>query len=171
MKHQYVSRWIGGLLKQGKRPKFRILYEVPDGESWQEHERRIIARCLETNRPIVNSTAGGEGLVMFTPEQRERHRQGIIASFTPENRKRRGDAAKARWANPEFRAKTIAAQKAAAARPENRSRLAKGVRRSPEGEARRVAAVKAYYENPENRERAAKHANRLRGPDGKMHRL
>lgn len=166
MKHRYVSRWIGGLLKQGKSPKFRILYQVPADEDWQEHERKMIARCLATGRPMVNSTAGGEGLVMFTPEQREHHRKGIIASFTPENRKRRGDAAKARWADPQFRARAIAAQKAAAARPENRSRLAKGVSRSPEGEARRLAGLKSYNDRPEVKQRAAELLAKRRGANG-----
>lgn len=167
-KHQYVSRWIGGLLKKGLRPRMRILHRVPDGESWQEHERRLIARCISSGRPMVNGTEGGEGYLMLTDEQREEHRQAIRASFTPESLRRRSASAKALWADPERRARIVAAQKSAASKPMHRARLAKGVKRSPEGEARRVAAVRAYFADPQNKAAAAKRAAKQRGPDGRM---
>lgn len=143
-KPQYVSRWIAALLRDGKRPRFRVLYRVPDGENWQDHERQMIQRFIAASRPMVNTAEGGGGCAGLTSEQKERQREALCASFTPENRKRRSEAAKARWANPEWRGKTIAAQKAAAALPRNRIRLAKGVNRSPEGEARRLAGLKIF---------------------------
>lgn len=163
----YAARWIRKLLREGLKPRFRVLFRVPDGESWKDHECRTIKLCRETGRPVVNGTLGGEG-TFLNPEIESRRRESLKASFTPESLRRRSESAKALWSDPEKRARIVAAQKAAAAKPVHRARLAKGVKRSTEGEARRIAAVKAYFQNPRNKAAAAERATNRRGPDGRM---
>jgi hypothetical protein len=58
-----VGDWIRELLADGDRPKLVVLEVVPDGEDWQEAERRWISALPN----LLNGSPGGEGSTTRRP--------------------------------------------------------------------------------------------------------
>jgi hypothetical protein len=88
------ARWLRSL---DAPPQLLILEEIPAGADWQEAERRWIAHFRAEGADLTNHTDGGEGLCGASAETRAK----LSAS------------AKARMADPAFRAKVFTAERAA----------------------------------------------------------
>ena len=102
----WKDRWIAKLLSDGMKPSMVILEEVPDGASWQEAETRWITSAIALGWPLTNTAAGGNGSSPLNDAARARKFERMGA---PETRRKMSDAAKARWANSEKRARAVAA--------------------------------------------------------------
>jgi hypothetical protein len=72
-RRNHRHHWLNSLVKKGLKPQTVIL-EIVTVETWQERERFWIAQFSN----LVNSTAGGEGLV--NPSDEVRKRIGAISA-------------------------------------------------------------------------------------------
>lgn len=139
-----TARWIKKLKRSGLRPTIEVLFTVPVGESWQEHEKRCISEALAAGLHLTNQSAGGEGVVFITDGDLVRAKAARKAGFTPEVRRRMSRSIKAAWADPEKRARIIEKQKTAANLPDRRIQLKAAARaKTTEGKLRQIAGVKA----------------------------
>jgi hypothetical protein len=121
------------------------VYVAFDADALNSAEIALIAQ----QKSALNTAKGGAG-----------HR-GVVS--TPEKRQRLSDAAKARWANPEWKANTVLALKAAHQTPEGVARgqalrAYKGVElrwaghvKKPKPVCDKSAAIKSSWTNPEVR--------------------
>lgn len=119
----HCANWIRKLLKGGEEPSVEVLFEVPEGESWQEAEISQIALHRAQGHRLTNATAGGEGAVITCPIIKEKSRQASIrAHARPEVKAKDSANSLANWARPEYREKHAAAMQEAFARPEVKAR-------------------------------------------------
>jgi len=148
LKH-HCSDWIRSLLSKGFRPEFEIIFEVPIGEDWEFHEKRLVTEYREAGQSLVNLTGGGRGFFDPSPSilaLRGEARRKYLKD-NPEAKDALGAAVAASWADPIRRAERIDAIKTAWKDPEKRRRFLDGMR--DEGAIkRRSAASKRRYENP-----------------------
>lgn len=153
----HCAHWIRQLLADGLRPVFNVVFEVPDDELWQDHEKRLIAEYRDAGACLTNLTGGGGGFYQADPELlrrrgrtrsaqfqisavKEAFRKSVTLSHAkPEVKRAHSDGAKNAWSDPDKRAMFISSMN------------------TPEALARRAAASKRRYENPEFR---AKHSDR-----------
>lgn len=128
--------WIRSLIKVGLYPEIEIMYSG-DGD-WKEHEIDLIRYCRLTGHPLTNLTDGGEG------------GSGIIT--TEQQRAALSARSKARWADPAYREKALAALRKAGKDPESRARrsvAAKSSSNRPEVKAKISQAQKEKWSDPE----------------------
>lgn len=131
----------------------QVLFEVPEGASWQEAEIEQIALHRAQGHRLTNSTAGGEGAVITCPIIREKSRQASIrAHARPEVKAKDSANSVANWARPEYREKHAAAMQAAFLRPEVKAvKSAASIKlwEDPEYKAAMSAKHKAINSDPE----------------------
>lgn len=143
----HTSRWLRLLQRRGLQPSFEILCRVPDGEDWQDYERRFIAEARAAGAFLTNQTNGGEGVAFSSEEDFDRAKAARKAGYTPEVRARAAERMRIKWADPEFRTRNIKRQKEVANTPERRRHLIRISRkgRTPDGERRRIEAVQQSF--------------------------
>lgn len=95
----HLRCWLIGVMNDGEKPMMEVLEEVPVSR-WKETERDWINQCRDHGIDLVNIADGGLG----------GGARGRVVS--EESRQKMRD----RWADPEWRAKTIAAKNAGKAR-------------------------------------------------------
>ena len=150
--HQ-TARWLRTLQEQGVSPVLDVLIEVPAGDDWRPHERRLIAEALRSGCRLTNQTVGGEGVELLAEADEQRRRDSMRASWTDARRAKHSARQKTTWANPEIRKRRIAGLKANAATPERRAELIAASRsRSTVVIQRLQDGSKAYWSRPENRQ-------------------
>ena len=94
----HLRCWLIGLMNDDERPMLEILEEVPISD-WQECERDWIKQCRDLGLDLVNSCPGGLG-------------GGIPASkLSEETIRKRSEAMKLKWQDPEHRKKVAEAKK------------------------------------------------------------
>lgn len=143
----HKQRWIAKVLAAGLQPSLVILEQV-SGEPWQDCERRWIAKALADGWPLTNVAKGGEGSSPLTEAERAKKIQRLR---DPETRRRMSESAKARWADPDKRAKAEAALKSDERRRIGRDRAI--ARATPEYREMMAAKSRAAWADPSKRER------------------
>jgi len=119
-KNPGFGAFLALLRKLNLTPIIELVSEFEDEADALFDEMRLIAlygrRDLHKG-PLFNLTDGGEGFsgAVRTPEWRASIRDALL---TDEQRTRNAEAAKARWSNPEYKAKTTAAIREALKDPE-----------------------------------------------------
>lgn len=155
----HCSDWIRSLLNAGLKPSLEVLFEVPGGEAWQLHEKRLIAEHRQQGDDLTNLTGGGEGFYAPNPELLARRGQSLRELWArPEMKARRRQATKETSNRPEIRAQRAASISSAWANPETKTRMLEGMR-TPEARARRAEATRRRNADPEF---AAKHAAKMK---------
>jgi group I intron endonuclease len=113
-----------------------------DADALNAAEIALIAEL----QPAYNATRGGKGLRPITVSE--------------ETKRKRSDAAKARWSNPQWRAKTVVSIQRASQTPEakdrgravagigNAARWAKHIKAQPESTRSLSEAIKASWQDP-----------------------
>lgn len=168
---------IRKIWKQGGQVQRYIVFETDDEQEAFNYERELIT--LYGRDTLANLTDGGDGASGARRSTETRTKQSVAlkaARGTPEARAASRDrmlrmyeedpavvekisaAAKARWANPEFRARASAAMRAAKARPETQIRIRaanKATANRPEAKARSRALGLAFLGTPEGRAAAS----------------
>lgn len=169
--HLAVSRWLAGVLDQGRTPSVTVLATASTPSMANELERSWIRWTRKGLRLVLlNRTCGGQG--RFDVEV---HSQAVKLALaaSPETRARMGEAMARRWADPEMRARMIAklrvvrsnpaareefsaAAKARWSNPDFKARMCKKnaeVASTPEARARRSAQLRETHARPEVREK------------------
>ncbi len=86
-KHKcYRTSWIKSLLTEGKKPKLKILQQVPQ-DTWEFWERAWIASAQDF--PLVNQTSGGEGCKDFNDDALGKMRSSHLGHKASEETKRK----------------------------------------------------------------------------------
>lgn len=137
-------RWINALRKAGAAPVAVELEQVP-AEEWQDAEQFWIQNMRAMGSPLLNVTAGGDGI--------HGHKHSI------ETRARMSESAARTNLNPEIVAARGEGVRKALASPEARARLSERLRESharPEIRAKLCAAAKQKANTPEFREMVAR---------------
>lgn len=89
-RRHHRNNWIRSILESGASPDFAIMFRVPDGDAWEPWERFFIAAARAFDLPLTNSTGGGEGVKLTTPEVRQKWLAGIArANADPVVKERR----------------------------------------------------------------------------------
>ena len=65
------SHWIQSLIRRGRKPRMKIIAEVPTWANWKDCERMWIDYARRSGWPLTNGTEGGDG-VIATAEVREK---------------------------------------------------------------------------------------------------
>ncbi len=144
--NHHCARWIRRLLRNNLAPEFEIVYEVPDGENWQEAEMRLISEYRALGHRLTNMTAGGDGFHDVHPEvirKRVAKYRVYMSAHADEINKRLREAN----ARPEARAAKSASIKAVWANPEHRSTYLAALQ-SPEARTNRRMAMLSRYADP-----------------------
>lgn len=156
----HTSRWIRTLLDAGLEPVLIVLTEVPKGADWREVERKYVADFEAEGVRLTNSTAGGEGLDYRDPEDRARYIANLTVAMAAYRKTPEGIASMARMFaaahTPEARRKRSEALKSFYEDPENRERCAatnREILSRPEVKAKRSQASTAMWQSPETREK------------------
>jgi len=93
----HLRCWLIGLMNDDERPMMEILEEIAVSD-WQECEKDWIKQCRDIGLDLVNSCPGGLG-------------GGVTrANMSEETRRKRSESAKARWQDPEWRARMMEAR-------------------------------------------------------------
>lgn len=170
----HTARWIRTLLTQSLAPVLQILLAVPDSEDWRDHERRIIDELRAQGCRLTNQTIGGEGVSLIEASDRERFRQAVKATWTPERLAGWSEISKARWTPDMRRASAERMRTQANTRwsdPDNRQKQSEITRNHMlGGRAKKMAEIQksdsayrdkqaartaTYWADPENRRAAA----------------
>lgn len=90
-KDSYCQRWIQSVLKQGKKPRLRIIEEC-DEDVWRDREQYWIAFYRAKGYLLTNITDGGDGVYPISLEKEVQRREGISSSrrgmrFSDDHRK------------------------------------------------------------------------------------
>lgn len=148
----YTANWIRKLHAQGLTPSAVEIFRVPEGESWQHHEMRLIREYREAGHPLTNSTGGGDGFHDVSDEVKVKRLASWRATFSkPGTRQRFSEAQKRSKDRPEVRRKMSASVKKAWQSEETKDRMMRGMR-TDEGRANRSMATLRRYQIPGQRE-------------------
>lgn len=144
-RHPQIPRfkWINGLKVKGLVPEVMELEAVSDG--WQEAEQFWIAYMVAIGSPLLNRTAGGDGIHNFRHSEETKKRMseaGYRVAADPVVAAKRRESLVRAYASEEARAALSERLKISHNRPEVRARL-------------RITA-KANASTPEARERSAR---------------
>lgn len=161
-----TSRWIVGLLGDGKSPVLKVLEEFTAERRWQDAEKMAIAQHIAAGCKLTNSTSGGQGLNLVRKEDRLALAASMSAAWNrPGAREVRCAALIAGNAKPE----AVANRRAAAANPETKVKHAAALKANlfgnpelmacrrmsqtiasndPDVKARKAAASKARWQDP-----------------------
>lgn len=99
-------RWISRLGREGMKPEVIELETVRDGQ-WQEAEQFWISYMRAIGCPLLNATAGGDGLHGFAHSAETRQKMseaGFRTNADPAIREARGNGVRAAYADPQARA-------------------------------------------------------------------
>ncbi len=155
----HCANWIRSLLARDLSPTFEVIFQVPDGESWEHHESRLIAEHKAAGFDLTNSTSGGDGLPHLSPQLRrqmaETRKRTIAAN--PELRQRISEAMKRVQNEPAMKAKKSARLSSLWGDESARAKMIESMA-TPEAIANRGAATTKRYEDPEQ---LRKHAERM----------
>jgi len=149
----WKGRWLKRLLESGLSPKAVILEEFVSDQFLSDAERYWIAQGRGLAWPLTNLTEGGEGLSGYRVSEDTRQKMSERArTRSAQTREKLRQAAKERWAVPEFRARAIAAMKDKWADPQFRDSLPK---REVSFEARKKISLAnaGRIRTPETRQR------------------
>lgn len=178
------TKWIKSLLRCGLEPKMEILDEVPLAQ-WQFWEREYIRVFKMLGINLVNNTIGGEGMTDPPPEVREKiaraqrgriwneeRRAKIMASWTPERRRRNAEKGIGKRHSPQTRAKlsaALAGKKRGPLSEEHKKvlsvlRLSKGFKHTTEAKAKMSSLAKGNKHHL-----GKKHSDEVRAKMSKTH--
>ena len=177
-------KWIKSLHAKGLKPEIAVLEEFADASELNDAERFYIAYFKSLGIPLLNCTEGGDGGAEISrrywadPASREKKRlERLGYKHLAETKVRMSAASKGKkksaehcasmsearrrnWENPEYRARQIAAQKAAKNSDKARAQAAEWAKlsshdthRSPEYRAKQSEIAKAACASDEVRER------------------
>lgn len=128
----HCSEWIRSIIAIGLKPELDVIFEVPAGENWEFHEKRLISEYREAGHNLVNLTGGGVGFFQPSPELLAL-RGKARSKFLREHPEAKGNllaAIAASWADPVRRAERVEAVKAAWRDPDKKSRFIRGDERA-----------------------------------------
>ena len=116
--NNHKGNWIESLRRKNLLPEVTFIDEVPT-EEWSFWEQHWIQVFRGWGFPLTNANAGGGEHAYFTPELKVKHK----ASFTEDVRQDMREKAITNLANPETKAKHVAATRAAMQRPEVKAKM------------------------------------------------
>lgn len=152
----HCANWIRKVFAAGKLPLLEIIYQVPEGESWQVAESRLIAEYLAAGSPLTNMTSGGDGFHDVDPisvARRVASRKKTLSD--PVRRANLNEILKASHQTEEFRTKIRKAIIASWQDPVKRERYLAGAK-DPQVRERRSNSLKKVFERDGHRERFSK---------------
>lgn len=142
----HTSAWIRKVLRTGGAPTMEILEVVPEGADWQAREIFWIAHGISNNWPLTNSTKGGDGVDLSTPELRDKWLSAIKESQRrPEVLAAKARDMKRRHQDPAYREKI----REAFARPEVLLRRNAAISAAHQARAARIRASKPVISREE----------------------
>ena len=112
--HTYKSRWIKGLLAQGKTPDIFVLDICENTSELETSEKKWIAHLRKLMVPLTNSTDGGDGMSGHKPSAETRAKISAANKgkpVSPDHRAKIGVANSGRSPSLEARAKMSAVHK------------------------------------------------------------
>lgn len=169
----HAARWLRSLIRNGLEPKLIILMTLPNGEKWGHFEQFFIASAKTMRLRLTNSTDGGDGAALTSPEAesrrnasvltalakpevREKISAGVIASYDKNGRREQKRAeSRAVWKNPEYIAKVAASLATTNARPdvkERRRLVAKETVNRPEVKAKLAQKTRDWLQTDHGKE-------------------
>lgn len=157
----HSTNWIRSLLKQNLMPILNVIFEVPENEEWQYHEKRLIAEHLIMGCRLTNLTGGGEGFYKPDPELLARRGRSISRYLNvPENNAKFRARMKIAQSKPSTRkAKSISLM--SAWRDENKRQNFLNGMHSESGRLNRSKASKRRFEDPEQRRKHSENMKSL----------
>jgi hypothetical protein len=134
------------VLEAGFKPSLVILEEVGDHETWQQAEKRWISKALDQGWPLTNTSSGGDGSSPLN-EAEKALKKAYMSS--EETRRKMSESAKARWADPEKRARGVAGLSSPERRKVGSDEAKK--RATPEYRAMMSEKTRSMWADPERR--------------------
>ena len=120
--------WLSGLLIKGLRPTLEVLDEVPHAE-FMFWERQYVKLFRMLGHRLVNGNDGGGGVITHTPEARAKIGEASRCKvYTPEMRRRMGQAHLGAKRSAETRAKIGEANRRRVWSEASRRKVAESVR-------------------------------------------
>lgn len=168
--HQYpVYRWMRKLASEGVTPSLCVFRTCGTKAEANAAEVEAIAVAREGGVGLLNITAGGGGVVGIPRDICAAKMRAKWAD--PEYKARVGAAISATYSTPRKRAEQSARGKESNARPEVKAKVDAARRRAwddPEARSRRVASMRATLATPEAKvQRSAEAARRWADPEYK----
>jgi hypothetical protein len=159
--HTGCARWLKGLQDNGLLPEVIILQVV--NEDWAAAERHWIAKLRAQGSPLLNHTAGGDGLNEYrhTPEAIANMRVAQALRFSTKSNPLKG-----RTRSEEIRLKCSLAQKGREISEEHRERISKALtgKAIPEDVRTKIsAALKGQKKPPRSAEHSLRIAEKAKG--------
>lgn len=144
----HTSSWLRKVIASGQKPTMVVLEEIPAGVDWRPREQYWIAHAKASGWPLTNSTAGGDGVPIDSPELRQKWYDALVASQRrPEVAAARAENMRRRHEDPEYRKKIRAALTA----PDVILRKNAAISKAHRARGERIRAAKPYV-SPEERE-------------------
>lgn len=144
----HSARWIAQLLRGGFEPSMELLLELPEDESWQEHERRLIAEYRARGARLTNITEGGDGVLFLDEADLLRRVERQRAAYDrPGMREQASRVARDINSRPAVKAAKSAGSKAMWEDPAKRAKLIKSFG-SPETKAKQSQKKRAAWADP-----------------------